>query len=553
MENVPEQEDPTTQESERLAAVLNAMPGCYLQVKLEKHWTIQLANQELLQLLGFSALSDLLTLTGGFLENLVTVQDLDDLDGQMRQLLREGDESAGVEGECRLRTAERTQIWMRFEAKRSLQHDEDSLLVSFYDISQQKQASQQLALSMEELKLNKAELEFILGQAPGGIHVCQLFDPVHVAFMSDSLCELTGYSRSELEERFNNKYSLVIHPNDRHLFTSAIAELAEYPHELSIGYRLVRKDGRVLSVTDSIKSIRDPEGRMWAYAVVSQQDAGADSWQRIARFIECIAYPVAGFTLVDGKATLDIFNDAFCSLVGKSRERVAALGKVDPLFSFDEAECAHIKQKADLNMSGQDFVQIDLRVPAWSKGVEYNAAGTVFFRQSGIIRVICVIDTDELRTMAEKEIYSVSHSGSTPPKVDIRTFGYFDVFVDGQPVVFHSGKAKELLAFLVDRRGAFASSSEIIAALWENEPANKVTRARCRKTVMRLLDELKNYGVENIVETASNGSRRIIPQLVTCDYYEYLADNPDYQTRFTGAYMSNYSWGETTLAGLWNK
>ena len=35
----------------------------------------------------------------------------------------------------------------------------------------------------------------------------------------------------------------------------------------------------------------------------------------------------------------------------------------------------------------------------------------------------------------------------------IRTFGYFDVFVDGVPILFRSEKAKELLALLVDRRG----------------------------------------------------------------------------------------------------
>lgn len=58
----------------------------------------------------------------------------------------------------------------------------------------------------------------------------------------------------------------------------------------------------------------------------------------------------------------------------------------------------------------------------------------------------------------------------TMPRIEIRTFGYFDMFVDGRPIAFRSEKAKELLALLVDRRGGFVTSADIITALWEDEP-----------------------------------------------------------------------------------
>ena len=37
-------------------------------------------------------------------------------------------------------------------------------------------------------------------------------------------------------------------------------------------------------------------------------------------------------------------------------------------------------------------------------------------------------------------------------RIVIRTFGYFDIFVDGGNVPFSCKKAKELLALLVDRK-----------------------------------------------------------------------------------------------------
>ena len=133
--------------------------------------------------------------------------------------------------------------------------------------------------------------------------------------------------------------------------------------------------------------------------------------------------------------------------------------------------------------------------------------------------------------------------------VFIRTFGFFDVFVDGVPFSFKSGKAKELLAILVDRKGGLVSSREAISLLWEDEEYDSVTQARFRKVAMRLNRELESIGIENIVEVIDR-KRRINAQFVTCDLFEYLNGNPEYTERFDGNYMLNYSWGEYTLSNL---
>ena len=133
--------------------------------------------------------------------------------------------------------------------------------------------------------------------------------------------------------------------------------------------------------------------------------------------------------------------------------------------------------------------------------------------------------------------------------VFIRTFGFFDIFVDGVPFSFKSSKAKELLAILVDRKGGLVSSREAISLLWEDEEYDSVTQARFRKVAMRLNRELESIGIENIVEIIDR-KRRINAQFVTCDLFEYLNGNPEYTERFDGNYMLNYSWGEYTLSNL---
>lgn len=137
-------------------------------------------------------------------------------------------------------------------------------------------------------------------------------------------------------------------------------------------------------------------------------------------------------------------------------------------------------------------------------------------------------------------------------QVYIRTFGYFDIFVDGIPVAFTSAKAKELLALLVDRRGGFLPQREAIACLWENETADVKTMSRYRKIAMRLKKTLAEYRIEDILENRS-GQRRVNPQKVDCDLYDYLSGRPEHSGLFKGTYMLNYSWAETMLSDLQNQ
>ena len=134
-------------------------------------------------------------------------------------------------------------------------------------------------------------------------------------------------------------------------------------------------------------------------------------------------------------------------------------------------------------------------------------------------------------------------------EVFIRTFGYFDVFVGGKPIAFRNKKSKELLALLVDRRGGFISSDEAVSFLWEDEFVTAVTLSRYRKVALRLKNLLEEYGIADIVESV-DGKRRIVPERVSCDLYEYLEGEQEHKSLFTGSYLSNYSWGEATLAGL---
>lgn len=131
-----------------------------------------------------------------------------------------------------------------------------------------------------------------------------------------------------------------------------------------------------------------------------------------------------------------------------------------------------------------------------------------------------------------------------PPKVFIRTFGHFDVFVNGQAIHFSSARAREYLALLVDKRGGSVSSHEAAANMFDSTDKNSLVK--CRKAASYLRKTLSQYGIEDIIESVQ-GSRRLVIGKVRCDLFEYFASDPETrELMYNGSYLDEYSWGEAT-------
>lgn len=137
-------------------------------------------------------------------------------------------------------------------------------------------------------------------------------------------------------------------------------------------------------------------------------------------------------------------------------------------------------------------------------------------------------------------------------RIFIKTFGNFDLFIEGRLLYFSSAKAKELLALLVDRRGGIITSKEALGLLWENRVYDPTAANTYRKTLSRLTDILKKAGIENILITKPNG-RALNTEMVECDLYSFLDGDEAAKRSFTGEYMHNYSWGEEKIPFLLSK
>lgn len=246
---------------------------------------------------------------------------------------------------------------------------------------------------------------------------------------------------------------------------------------------------------------------------------------------------LAAFEIVDDVVTPLYASDNVCEFFGFTRDEwMAVMKKRTPIKEFVAGSKAAYEDFMELLGKGEaEFTYYDI-----GQG------------RQRCIKAICSQKSAEGAAPRYVMLYNMDEGVKKPAenvRVRIRTFGYFDVFVDEQPIAFRNEKSKELFALLVDRRGGFVSSEEAISFLWEDESVNSVTLARYRKVALRLKNILEEYGIAQTVESV-NGKRRLVTDKVKCDLYDYLSGQEEYAQLFKGSYLSNYSWGENTLAEL---
>ncbi len=249
----------------------------------------------------------------------------------------------------------------------------------------------------------------------------------------------------------------------------------------------------------------------------------------------------AAFEMTDKYVTPLYASDNVCGFFGFTKEEwIPMMKKSTPIKEFVSHSETAYEEFAKLLQNGEaEFTYFDFTTETERRIKAICSQKTPGGPSPRYVMLYNVEDTKEK-----------SEGGTEKERiVSIRTFGYFDVFVGEKPIAFRNKKSKELFALLVDRRGGYISSEEAISFLWEDEPVSPVTLARYRKVALRLKNILEEYGISDVVESV-DGKRRIVTEKVQCDLYDYLSGKEEYAQLFKGSYLTNYSWGENTLAEL---
>ena len=251
-------------------------------------------------------------------------------------------------------------------------------------------------------------------------------------------------------------------------------------------------------------------------------------------------------------------------IIAVDDERIALEGLLDMIseaspaavlngFEYPEDALAFVEEHEcniaflDVEMAGMSGVelaeQLKLRNPdiniIFATGFEEYRKEAYDLHASGYLTKPITVEK------VKRELCDLRRPIPNRKRMRVQTFGNFEVFIDGNPISFKYNKTKELLAYLIDRRGALCTLSELQTVLFEDE----VNHESYMKSLRRdLLETLESAGCGDVI-TQQRGKLGIVPDNLDCDYYNWC-DGKRMGIVWRGEYMVQYSWSEYTAGVL---
>ncbi len=133
-------------------------------------------------------------------------------------------------------------------------------------------------------------------------------------------------------------------------------------------------------------------------------------------------------------------------------------------------------------------------------------------------------------------------------RIQVKTFGGFDVFVDGKAVSFKRTKSKELLAYLVDRQGNSVTLREAANILFEDGQYDSGRGKYMQTIYAELRSTLAKVNADQMLAKGHN-SYAVNPDSFDCDSYRFLKGDPIAINNYRKDYMICYSWAEYSMGG----
>ena len=112
-------------------------------------------------------------------------------------------------------------------------------------------------------------MEEILDQQICGFHQFILTPTVHLNYVSHNLCEMLGVQQNELLDDRTELYAQMVHPADREKYSDFIQKIIQKEQALTGEYRLVKKDGTIICVRDTITPKRLDDGTLIGHSVLT--------------------------------------------------------------------------------------------------------------------------------------------------------------------------------------------------------------------------------------------------------------------------------------------
>ena len=148
----------------------------------------------------------------------------------------------------------------------------------------------------------------------------------------------------------------------------------------------------------------------------------------------------------------------------------------------------------------------------------------------------------------KKEIEDLRNNNliSYKDKLTVQCFGNFKVFYDGKEISFERNKTKELLAYLIYKKGKEVKTKELREFLFSDDVKESSRSNYLQKLKRDLKSTLKDIGMEEVFITGWSAYSIDIHK-IDCDYYDFLDNKPNGIRAYNGKFMSQYHWAQMNI------
>ena len=150
------------------------------------------------------------------------------------------------------------------------------------------------------------------------------------------------------------------------------------------------------------------------------------------------------------------------------------------------------------------------------------------------------------------EIRQIQFLKKQKQSLEAKTFGNFTLMYENKVVKFSRTKSDELLGYLIYKKGSSVKTKELISVLWGEHADSARYGSSFRNLIVDIKHNLNELQIQNFFITEYNNFR-INPEVIKCDYYDFLAGDSAAIKSFAGEFMSQFSWAEEAAGFLEQK
>lgn len=177
----------------------------------------------------------------------------------------------------------------------------------------------------------------------------------------------------------------------------------------------------------------------------------------------------------------------------------------------------------DIEMPGINGLQLSERILDLNENIDivfvtaFNQFAVEAFELQALDYILKPL-TQERLTKTIKRLLKTKKTVASSQNVVFQCFGHFEMFINGEVLVWKNSKAKEILAFLIHKRGIPLNWEKIADAVWPEFDSEKA-HTNFHATTYLLRKRLAAAGIAQIMEN-SRGNYRVVTNQISCDLYE---------------------------------